>query len=511
MISIFSVYVLSFSKGFIKKCFYIKLAFMFLVLFSQSSNASDLLEIYKMACENDATYQSEIYRHEASPEIYKQAFSEMLPLVSVDGFYQYSRHEIFDTDIAVYGDDLARYPSKGFDLVLSQPVIKYPSMVRISQAKEEIKRADLDFEAAGQDLIMRVTEAYLYALEARDVLQFSKAEEEAVRLHFQLAKERYDNGLAPITDYHDAKARLASITTKRIKAENSLEDALEGIAEITGERMDSLESIGFPDIKTDDYYDVAGSDGERTDDPETGEDTATVSNEKSLFNGLAPRESGKYAGAAIPLIKPFPEDIEEWVSAAKKQNLKVLVKEKDLEVAKKEVERQVAGRLPSVSLVGRWNRDYQGGSLFGGQSDTEKWEGILEVKVPLFKGFSVSSKVREARLMVKAAEKELEKEIRLVTRESKAAYLGIISSIDNIQALKQAMVSNQIALEAKKEGFKSGLFPSLAVTDAERDLYQTKQEYAKSQYDYILNSLRLKRAVGLLKESDINTINSWLN
>jgi outer membrane protein len=73
------------------------------------------------------------------------------------------------------------------------------------------------------------------------------------------------------------------------------------------------------------------------------------------------------------------------------------------------------------------------------------------------------------------------------------------------------MVSNQIALEAKKEGFKSGLFPSLAVTDAERDLYQAKREYAKSQYDYILNSLRLKKAVGLLKEGDIATVNSWLN
>lgn len=511
MTSIISAYVSSYSKRLTRKFFYIKLAFLFLILCSQSSNASDLLQIYKLACENDATYQAEIYRHDASPEIYKQAFSEMLPFVSVDGFYQYSRHEIFDTDIAIYGDDLARYPSKGFDLVLSQPVFRKPSLVRISQAKEEVKRADLEFEAAGQDLIMRVTEAYLYALEAKDVLQFSKAEEEAVSRHFQLAKERYDNGLAPITDYHDAKARLANITTKRIKAENSLEDALEGIAEITGTKTGVLESIRFPDIKTDDYYDLTGNGKEKSDDSGMVEKTTPGPKGKSFFNGLAPREDETYSSSAIPLIKPYPENMEDWTSAAIKQNLGVLVKEKNLEVAKKEVERQKAGHFPSVSLVGRWNRDYQGGSLFGGESDTEKWEGVLEVKVPIFKGFSVSSKVREARLMFKAAEKELEREIRLVTRESKAAYLGIISSIDNIQALKQAMVSTQIALEAKKEGFKSGLFPSLAVTDAERDLYQAKRQYAKSQYDYILYSLRLKKAVGLLKESDISTINSWLN
>ena len=72
------------------------------------------------------------------------------------------------------------------------------------------------------------------------------------------------------------------------------------------------------------------------------------------------------------------------------------------------------------------------------------------------------------------------------------------------------MISNQIALDAKKEGFKSGMFPSLAVTDAERDLYQTKQEYAKSQYEYILYSLRLKQSAGLLRQDDISIINDWL-
>jgi len=135
---------------------------------------------------------------------------------------------------------------------------------------------------------------------------------------------------------------------------------------------------------------------------------------------------------------------------------------------------------------------------------------VVELKIPIFNGLSTSSKVRETRLLLKAAEEDLEKEIRAITRETKAAFLGIKSSIDNINALKQAMISNQIALTAKKEGFKSGMFPSLAVTDAERDLYQTKQEYAKSQYEYIIYSLRLKKAVGLLTQEDIVTINGWL-
>lgn len=506
MITYFASSLSGFSGRLIGRCFYMNLAIFFILLFSQSANALDLIEIYKLAHENDPAYQSEVYRHEASPEIYKQALSEVLPEVSLDGFYQRSRQEIFDTDIAVYGQDMARYPSKGFNLVLYQPIFEVSSFLRIDQAKEEVSRANLEFKAAGQDLIIRVVEAYLTALEAQDVLMFSKSEEEAVDLHFKLAKERYDNGLAPITDFHDAKARLANVTSVRIKAENSLADALEGLAELIGSRIDSLEGIRSSDVSTDRYYET---DNSKTDDSEIEKADTRGTYGKTPFNSLASIER-EYNSDTIPLITPLPDNMEEWVSVAKKQNYQVLIKEKDLEVARKEVERKITEHYPTIALVGRLNRDVQGGSLFGGDSDVEKWEGSLQVKIPLFSGFSVSSKVREAKMLLKATEKELERETRSVTRESKAAFLGIKSSIDNIKALKQAMISNQIALEAKKEGFKSGVYPSLAVTDAERDLFLTKQEYAKSQYDYILNSLKLKKAVGLLKEEDISIVNGWL-
>lgn len=512
MYSIISRYFCCFS-GCVKGGF-LRLSFcsLFLFICSLPAYSSDLLEVYQVALENDAVFQKGIYRHSASPEIYKQAFAEMLPVVSFDAFYQYSRHEIYDNEVAVYGDSTAKYPGKGFDLVLNQPLFKYSSIVRLSQAKEEVKQADLELETAKQALILRVTEAYLAALEAKDILQFSRSEEAAVNMHYNLAKERYENGLAPVTDFHDAKARLAVITTKRVRAEHILEDALEGLAEITGRRMDNLKTILVPDIKAESYLSEPGV---KVNDVAA---KVTVADEKQSvktgdingFNSLRPGETGMHTGDTIPLITPMPDNVDEWVSSARTKNIDVLVKEKKVVVAEKEVAMQDSGHLPTLNLVGRMNRDIEDGSLYGGGSDLEKWEGAIELKIPIFNGLSTSSKVREARLLLKAAEEDLEGEIRSAIRASKAAFLGIKSSIENINALKEAMISNQITLTAKKEGFKSGMFPSLAVTDAERDLYQTKQEYAKSQYEYIIYSLRLKKAVGLLTQEDISTVNSWL-
>jgi outer membrane protein len=484
--------------------------FFFIFISTGPTYSSDLLEVYQIALENDAAFQKEIFKHGASPEIYKQAFAEMLPVVGMEAFYQYSRHEIYDNEVSVYSDSIARYPGKGFDLVLTQPLFKYSSIVRLSQAKEEVKRADLELETAKQDLILRVTEAYMAALEAKDILQFSRSEEAAVTMHYNLAKERYENGLAPVTDFHDAKAKLAGVTTKRVRAEHVLSDALEGLTEITGRPIYDLKGILLPEINTESYLTPPGIDKDSALNA-TAADESTGTGVKNLFNSLSPRETGMYKGdSSIPLIAPMPDNIDEWVDSARKQNVNVLVKEKTVIVARKEVDRQDSDYLPTVSLVGRMNRDEEDGSLYGGGSDLQKYEGAIELKIPIFNGFSTSSKVREARLLVKAAEQDLEKEIRSATREAKAAFLGIKSSIANINALKEAMISNQITLEAKNEGFKSGMFPSLAVTDAERDLYQTKQEYTKSQYEYIIYSLRLKRAVGLLTQEDIRTVNSWL-
>ncbi len=216
------------------------------------------------------------------------------------------------------------------------------------------------------------------------------------------------------------------------------------------------------------------------------------------------------AQGGMPLVGPDPDDINDWIDAALKQNLEVQIRQQEALVAKREIERQKAGHWPTLAFVGRLNRNDEGGSLFGGDSDVETREAILQLNLPIFQGGSVSSKTREALKLYKATEQDMEKEIRAVKRETKAGFLGVKSAIENTRALKQSVVSNQIALEAKREGFRSGLFPSLVVLDAERDLHQAKLEYAKAQYEYILNSLRLKKAVSTLNEEDLAGINQWL-
>jgi len=451
---------------------------------AESATVMDLMEIYRLAQKSDPTFQSERYRHEVAPESVVQAVSKLLPTLSADGYYQETKQKMFNTDVAVYDKDTVKYPSHGYNLTLTQPIFRYPSFMLVKQAKVEVKRADIQFEAAMQDLALRVAEVYIGVLGAFENLEFARAEEEALERHFQLAQARFDSGLAPLTDFHDAKARLAYMIAMRIRAETRLADALEALTEVTGQDIEKIANLKYYRVDRD------------SSDPRSMADES--------------KTGGESADREMPLVEPDPDDIGDWVNAALKQNLEVQIQLQTLQVAEREIDRQKGRHFPALELVGRINRDDQEGSLFGGSSDIETMEALLQLSVPLYQGGYVSSKVREARKIYLAAKEDLEKEVRRARRETKAAFLGVKSAIKNTEALRHSVLSSQIALEAKNEGYKSGLLPSLVVLDAERDAHHAKREYVRAQYEYILNGLRLKRAVGTLSEADLVGVNRWL-
>ena len=51
----------------------------------------------------------------------------------------------------------------------------------------------------------------------------------------------------------------------------------------------------------------------------------------------------------------------------------------------------------------------------------------------------------------------------------------------------------------------------LDVIGAERNLSQNKRDYARARYDYLINTMRLKQAAGILSADDVANINNLLN
>lgn len=435
------------------------LVIIFIGLTSVTAYAEDMMYFYKLAVEQDPQLRGAMYKHQATGETLKQAWSHFLPTLNVEAEYTRTFQNIVSSDNTVYQKGSASFDSKNYLAQLTQPVIHYENFIGLKQAKSVVKRSDLEIELAGQDLILRVAESYLAVLSARENLAFVKAEEAAVELHFEDIQGRHKMGLVPVTDLYDAQARLAAVKADKSEAERVLDDALQALREVSG----------------------------------------TAAGELSNLRDEA------------PLQNPDPDDIDKWLEAASLQNKGILISKLDADVANREVQLQKSGHYPVLDLLVKKNRQDTSGTLFGGGSVVDNTDISLKLTFPIFSGGLISSRTREAEAMYKKALQDLTKQERTVVRQVHDAFFGLKSTISRVDALKKSVEFQKIVLEAKQEGFKSGMFRSLAVLDAARDLYFYKKNFARARYDYLQNYLKLRHAAGTLNEQDMMTVNGWLN
>jgi len=134
----------------------------------------------------------------------------------------------------------------------------------------------------------------------------------------------------------------------------------------------------------------------------------------------------------------------------------------------------------------------------------------MRINIPLYEGGSVMSRTREARYQHDAAVERLERARRAAYRQTREAFLGILSEMSSVDALAQAVKSSATAVESTRAGFEVGTRTTIDVVTAERGLSLARRDYALARYQYTLNRLRLKRAAGSLSGEDIAATNAWL-
>ena len=419
--------------------------------------STDLVEIYGYALDSDPQYQQVAATKRAVLEQRPQALAQLLPSLSFSANAFTNDQEIDSIFNPIGQTGTVTFGSHGYSLDLTQPLFRGDRIIQYLQADNRIKQADAELIAAEQDLILRTTQAYFEVLAAYDNLGFAEAEKKSLSRQLDQATQRFDVGLTAITDVQEAQAGHDRAFAAEIEARNNVDNAWEALREITGAYFSELATLGD----------------------------------------------------AMPLLRPQPEEIDAWTGAALEQNLNILAARHAVDTARREIKRQQAGHLPTVDMVARHSLNETGGR-FGSFETTTSSLGV-ELNVPLFQGGFVSSRVRETHERLEADMQRLEQARRNAQRLTRQAYLGVISGISRVNALKQAVVSSETALLATEAGFDVGTRTAVDVVAAERATSQARRDYARARYDYLLDTLRLKQASGSLSPQDLQEVNRWLN
>ncbi|HAT8178230.1 TPA: TolC family outer membrane protein [Legionella pneumophila] len=419
--------------------------------------ATDLMDIYQQALENDTVFKEAYDAYMSSTEAIPQARAALYPQVGLGS--QAGRN--YQDAVAGAFSANQYYGSYLWQVNASQALFNYQAWAKVAQAKASVKAAQASFNDAAQNLILRTAKAYFDVLFAKDTLDFAEAKKRANKRQYDQATQRFQVGLDAITSVYEAKAAYDQSIATVIAARNNQINQSENLRKLTNH----------------------------------------------VYETLAPLKDSK-----IPLVKPEPNDVNQWIDTGVKQNYKLYAAKYNLEVAKDNVKAISAGNWPVFSLqsnASQVHNNASGNTVFIPSKQTQANIAIA-MNFPVFQGGLVQAQTRQAQYNFQSTSEKLEQTYRDVIVNSRIAFNTITDGISKVKADRQTVISVQNSLQSTEAQFEVGTRTMVDVVNAQQRLFEAQEQLARDQYDLINAILTLKYLAGTLNVNDLEQINSWL-
>ena len=379
----------------------------------------------------------------------RAALGQLLPQLNASGSVNRSRRD----------DDLSRiqYNGRRVAMMLNQVIYdpqvwrsyqKYVELARQSQYESDDTRVQ-----AGIDL----SERYFAVLAAEDELSLVRSERDATEHNLKRVNALYARQMAMVTDVLDLEARVDALKADEIEADNQVKVSREAISELVGRDVqEPFKRIG--------------------DNP--------------AFS--LPAQAQDY-----------------WVQTALDSNPALHAREHSVRAADAAMGEAKAGHLPRLGLnltAQRSDIGYEG--ALAPRSDN--LVASLDLQMPLYSGGSTSARVSSSESDKDAAEQELEAMRRQVIKQTRTAYLGMVTELSRIKATRRALESAEKSRIATEKAFEYGVKNAVDVLDSIKEEFRARRDFYQSQYKFVTSLLVLHRWSGRLGDGDIRQANEWL-
>ena len=433
-----------------------------LLAFSIHSSADSLLDIYNDALENDPQYKSAEFSYLSGKEIKVQGRAALLPSISISA--QTNWNEYYKN-----GNLQNQYNNFSTSARLTQPLIRLDTWFKYRKSKFLTDAAEADFAYSQQSLIVRTAELYFNVLRAIDNLSAARSEEKAIKKQLDQIRQRYEVGLAAVTEVQEAQLAFDLSVASRTRTEGEVFTAKESLNALVGREIVSLDG---------------------------------------LVNDLN-------------VTNPVPASKEEWARKAVENNFRLQAANLRKYASKNNARSVASNHLPKVDIVGaqtesETNQYAYDGLNTGGAfnitvpDETQRDTYSLQLSMPIFQGGAVISRTKQAYAESNKSSEEALFAERSVIQDVRSQYSNVVTLVANLRAQKQAVVSASSALEATKVGYEVGTRNIVDLLQAEKNLYSAERNLANAKYDYLITTLRLHLAAGTLSPENLVDINNLL-
>jgi len=424
------------------------------LLHVSGASALGLLQAYEAALKNDPTYRAAVYTAEGGKENRILGRSNLLPTIS--GAYSGSKNR---TTTEYLNKEFPQdYISRSATVQVRQPVINLDGLARYKQGVAQSEFAEAQFDSQAQSVIDRVVSSYFDVLFKEDQVALARTERNMYAEQKKVNELLYKKGEGTRTDALETQSRLDLAEAQVLETEDALVTAKDTLAGLVGMDVDQLDHLR-------------------------------------------------------PSFHVMPEDkrtYDEWKKIALENNPDIRTQEKNVEVAKQEVNKQRAGHVPRLDVTGTYGKTSSDSLTTINQANTIRSIGF-QLNVPIYNGGAISASTRQAAANREKARADLETQTDKVLVDLRKNYKQVASSLPRIEALEKAVESANLLITATEQSIKGGVRINLDLLTAQRQLYTAKRDLAQARYNYMLASLRLRAAAGTLSGEDVKLLAAYFD
>ncbi len=434
--------------------------------------ATDLLDAWRAAQQADLEYSAARSAREAGAARREQGAALWRPSLQFSGTVGYGNSETamrgaqfsapgfgttsgVDFDTSVNGGTATRWT-----LQARQPLVNRERDANRRQLELSADIAEIEWQGAQQALMLRTAERYFDVVLAAETLRVLQRQQDALARENAEAQDRFRLGDVPVTDTHEAQARLEAIRAQVLAARTQLELARAAFADATGLANAELQTLG------------------------------------------ANQDAGV---AQLPALA-------QWLADARTRNPQLRAQHAAAEVAQREAAKFDTLAAPTLDIVAEVGQDRINGSGdFGDASNRQNNALIgLQLNVPLYTGGFRSAKQTETQRLAEKAETDAERAAQQVALQTRAAWLGLTAGAGRVKALADALAASRSRLDATRVGREAGERTTLDLLNAENDAAGAELALLEARVKLLLDRLRLEALAGQLDEAQLAAVNSTL-
>lgn len=374
---------------------------------------------------------------------------------------QFTAPGIGQSDGVAFSTSVHHGTSTRVALSAVQPLYNPERRARQQQLGLAVEVAEAETQAARQALMLRTAQRYFDLALADETLRALRLQEAAVQRAFDEAQDRFKLGAVPVTDTHEAAARLAAVRAQVLAAQTDLQVRRGLLADSTGLPGPSLQA----------------------------------------------RLPGEHFGA-LP-----PRPLEQWLADAAAANLTLRSSALAADLARQEAARHSVRSAAAVDLVAQFSRDRLSGSGDFGSAGSKATQGMVGVQlsVPLFTGGYRSAKADEAWRLVDKAVAQFDLARQDVAQQVRTTWLQLAAGVQRLQALAEGLNASAARLDATRLGQQVGHRTTQELLNAENDHVAARLTLLTARVGQTMQHLQLTAAAGVLDEAALQALDRELD